>query len=729
MNERRHSTIQDYLQQADAQERIQDHMRQAQSNMAVTISRAARLFGFSESQLREWEKRGLLRTERPLLSPDGKATTGHRQYSVAELFKLAIIRDLIDQGYGPGEIPLDIDKLWERTVGAQNRTFPGQTHQTLQLAGEGQKSNQLSINAHIESTDLQEFWRYFVGQVLRLTLLLICEDLPDTPAGLILPLEDRKLAGSLRNPDDLKQVGRSLVGWLERSRSFYLFLTDAPGFDYPTDYRLQTLKAGEGQEQEEDRVLDNTFIVLARGTRRVPLAPDVQEVVTRLLALVYERAQSWEPALAYGARDWFYQAHDFSHMPPGIGNRVYNALLERVIELGGKTDDGRDRWDFCALLVPDDINLPLQQQSLIVQSQTQRSPFIIGHTTISPQRIDQANSITLKAFEGSQIVYQSLALPGDSMLSPQSVQVITSTPEMVASGQAGRLFHAPPPDEAVHSALAVPIVGEYSISTAVFYIEANEAYAFSLADQRVLRLISRMLGELLQASRVRGQDTLSREMLASSPAIVDSTFLNFAVEADFIAALDALLVDVREGIAGHEDEEVSIISVDIDNQSSLAMKYGNRIARNLSEQVGSRIRRSVSSAGSYQLFHISADKYYVLLKGVPLNDARELAMQLRSVLSMGKYRILPISGLSGRAILPGNMLELADAVTTHIGVSSYTLKKLDELLKRYPTTTALRYVTTLILAGIEEMLERGKLAGGNCVVAWDRQSWGYKVLS
>ena len=729
MNERHQRTIQEYLQQEEAQGRIQDHMQQAQANIAVTISRAARLFQFSESQLREWEKRGLLQTERPLLSPEGKGTTGHRQYSLTELFKLAIIRELIDQGYTPSEIPLDIDKLWEKAAGMHIGALPGLTSAPTRLVEEVPRSSQLSINAHIESTDLHEFWRYFVGQVLRLALLLICEDMPGAPAGLVLPLEDRKLAGSLADPDDLKSTGRSLVGWLERNRSFYLFLTDAPTFDYPTDYRLQTLKAEDEQVRTEDRVLDNTFIVLARGTRKLPLAPELRAVIKRLLDLVYRRVSSWEPALVHGPQDWFYQTHDFGHMPQGVGNRIFNALLERVIELGGKTIDGRDRWDFCTLLLPDDANLPLQQQSLIVQGQTQRSPYIIGHTAVSPQKVDQANSITLKAFEGSQIVSLPVALPGDSMLSPQSVQVITSTPEMVASGQPGRLFHAPPPGEVVHSALAVPIVGEYSISTAVFYVEAREANAFSLVDQQMLRIISRMLGELLQASRVRGQDTLSREMVLDNPAIVDGSFREFAVETDFIAVLDTLLSDVQQGTVGSGDEEVSIISVDIDNQSSLAMKYGNRIARNLSQQVGLRIRRHVSSAGSFQLFHISADKYYVLLKGVSLKDARDLALQLRSALSVGKYRILPLSALSGRAVLPGNMLELSDNVTAHIGVSSYTVKKLDELVRRYSATTALRYVTTLILAGIEEMLDRGKLAGGNCVVTWDRESWGYKILS
>jgi GGDEF domain-containing protein len=316
------------------------------------------------------------------------------------------------------------------------------------------------------------------------------------------------------------------------------------------------------------------------------------------------------------------------------------------------------------------------------------------------------------------------------MLSPQQVHVITSTPEMISREQPGKLFQAWASGEKVHSALAVPVGGEFGIASAVFYIEASEAHAFSLADQRVLRLISRMLEELLLASRARNQGMIRRAAVQDNPAIVDSTFGDFAVETDFSAEIDKLLARLqKEGMPGvRGGEEVSILSVDIDDQSSLAMKYGNRIARNLSQQVGRRIRGRTNSAGNFQVFHISADKYYILLEGVDLAGARSLAKQLHEVLSVKDYRILPLSAGSGRAVLPENMLEISN-VTAHIGVSSYPLEKLDELLKRYAPDTAIMYVRTLILAGIDALLERGKLAGGNCVVSWDPKGWGYEVLS
>src|SRR5258708_2769179 len=112
MNELNVDRIRKHFQDKDVQERIQKRMLDARSKATVTISRAAKLFDFSESQLREWEKRGLLKTDRPTLGQDGKTSTGHRQYSPEELDKLALIRELMDQGYTLSEIPQNIDDLW-----------------------------------------------------------------------------------------------------------------------------------------------------------------------------------------------------------------------------------------------------------------------------------------------------------------------------------------------------------------------------------------------------------------------------------------------------------------------------------------------------------------------------------------------------------------------------------------------------------------------------------------
>ncbi len=69
--------IRKHLQQKEVQQRVWKRMLDAHSRATVTISRAANLFKFSENQLREWERKGLLQTDRLSLSSEGK---GHRQY-------------------------------------------------------------------------------------------------------------------------------------------------------------------------------------------------------------------------------------------------------------------------------------------------------------------------------------------------------------------------------------------------------------------------------------------------------------------------------------------------------------------------------------------------------------------------------------------------------------------------------------------------------------------------
>src|SRR6266480_5192675 len=116
MNEPNIERVRTYLQSKEVQERIQKRMLDARSKATVTISRAAGLFDFTESQLREWEKRGLLKTERAALSQDSKTSTGHRQFSPDELDKLALIKELMNQGYALSEIPQNIDDIWQQIV-------------------------------------------------------------------------------------------------------------------------------------------------------------------------------------------------------------------------------------------------------------------------------------------------------------------------------------------------------------------------------------------------------------------------------------------------------------------------------------------------------------------------------------------------------------------------------------------------------------------------------------
>src|SRR5450755_279712 len=102
--------IKEYLERKEVSERIQRSIQQARSNVTVTISKAASLFGFTESRLREWEKKGLLTADRSIL--DGKE--GHRRYTTNELDKLAILQELFTNGdFSLSNIPVNFNKIWE----------------------------------------------------------------------------------------------------------------------------------------------------------------------------------------------------------------------------------------------------------------------------------------------------------------------------------------------------------------------------------------------------------------------------------------------------------------------------------------------------------------------------------------------------------------------------------------------------------------------------------------
>src|SRR6266571_7688730 len=99
MYKRSPQDIKNHLQNEDAKKRVLRNIQRGREEATVTIGRAARLFNFTENKLRDWENLGLLK---PLRSKD---ITGQRQYPPEELDKLAILKELIEEGgYTPSEI-------------------------------------------------------------------------------------------------------------------------------------------------------------------------------------------------------------------------------------------------------------------------------------------------------------------------------------------------------------------------------------------------------------------------------------------------------------------------------------------------------------------------------------------------------------------------------------------------------------------------------------------------
>src|SRR5438876_992611 len=616
MNEPNIERVRTYLQSKEVQERIQKSMQDARSKATVTISRAAGLFNFTESQLREWEKRGLLKTERTALSQDSKTSTGHRQFSPDELDKLALIRELMDQGYSLSEIPQNIDAIWQQILFEQQ----DQPSKIRSLESRyAHETEHLPIDERIENVDQETFWRYFVSQVLRLSLLLICEDVPDTIGGLVLPLRRDANSIIVTDPNDLNKVGLSLIGWLGRNRAFYSFLDTAPSFEYPSDFRIEPLRV-----IQEGHTRYIPYFIVQRRARLSAFSDTVLETIQRLLGLVYRFVEQWQAYFDYGLRDWLYQVTNF-RSDPNVNDAVLDGLAEMVVALGGKTPDGRDRWNFCNLFMPQDISPPLLQRILKVRAHSKNAPVEVSTMSLSVAH----PGLTFRAYQSGYVIYR---------------------PEVIPPDLAYREL-----EESIRSAIALPIAGEDGLAIGSLYIASEEIDDFSQADQRALRLITRMMEELLSTYQAYQQDRGRLADVITNPGLVDVSFREFLSENNFINDVEGLLTNIHsQEISEHLAEEVvSFITIDIDNQGSLATRLGDHVARNLSREVGLRILgqlRIYSEPELRRLYHLSADRYYLFLKGVSLEGARNRAANLHKVL-VGEYRIEARHALTSRPMM------------------------------------------------------------------------------
>ena len=137
-------------------------------------------------------------------------------------------------------------------------------------------------------------------------------------------------APGITDTRELDKSGLSLIGWLSRTRTFYSFLDDAPNFEFPTDFRLESLRlVQKGNAQYLP------LVVLQRDSRLHPLKETTLETIQRLLELVYRFSESWQPFFDNGMRDWAYQVTDF-RSDPMARDVVLDRLMDMVVALGGE---------------------------------------------------------------------------------------------------------------------------------------------------------------------------------------------------------------------------------------------------------------------------------------------------------------------------------------------------------------------------------------------------------
>ncbi|WP_297162680.1 MerR family transcriptional regulator [Thermogemmatispora sp.] len=728
MDDRMLQSIRKHLQQPETWGRIRGYLQLVSEKLTVTIGEAAQLFDFTENQLRDWEERGLLR---PLRS---RPNTGQRRYPPAELEKLAIIRDLINAGYPPGAIPLNIAELWH-SLGPASLNGEGSAMVTSQPA-----SAPLPLDRRIAQTDSAVFWRYFASQALHHALLLLCEDLSRSHAAILLPRHapDDSLLRQPLLPEELARVGESLIGWLSHGRTLHLFLDASPSFEYPSDFRIQPLLA-EGEAYPADP----TLLIVPRQMHPLNLHRSLVHTVRRLLSPLYACAEQWSIYFAPDLRNWLYPARAF---PRGIdpSDSLLNGLMDLIIALGGQTPTGSDRWHCCCLLMPEDPSAPPGQQVLMVMACSRNSPHRAGQSRIFPNE----SYLYFRALRSPYLLYRPrLAIRDSSGLS--------QWPEHFGSGG---------------SAVAIPIGCQAGPALGVLYVFALAQEAFSADDLRLLRLMSLIVEDLLLLYRARLEAMQGLEQLVRAPEVVNDSFINFLSENEFVRDLEALLARLQQqsvftgegtaeletggrgsrqgeehvtggepdrssaAAAGAESAELlypfplreageletlSIIALDIDNQSQIVRRYGELALRNLTQAIGQRIQRQLVDC---RLYHIYGGRFYLLLKNVSLERARQIAQTLRLALKR-PYRVELLQQSVWQLEPPETSVELPD-VSVRLGVTLYLRAKLVELLQRYASapTSTLAEVRSLIISDLDQALGLGQEEGGDCVISWDPQA-------
>ena len=144
----------------------------------------------------------------------------------------------------------------------------------------------------------------------------------------------------------------------------------------------------------------------------------------------------------------------------------------------------------------------------MVRAQSKNSPHKVGVTTIFPGKYVQ--SLSLRAFQSGRIIYR---------------RKITSAENTIAL----RELEGP-----IHSAIAIPVGSEEGQPLAILYVVSDEVAAFSTDDQRVLRMIGRIVEELLMTYHARHRITQNLSKLIITPAIVDPLFKDFFSENEFV---------------------------------------------------------------------------------------------------------------------------------------------------------------------------------------------------
>lgn len=714
-------SIKEYLRKPDTQEKIQRKIIEARSAATVTITRAADLFGFTDTQLRDWDRHGFVSPPRS----DGAKQDDkkHRQYSRAELDVLAAIRILRDDSYPITEIKQNIEVIRDiaNQLGQEVFMLPGTTERTTQPVEITQEpASEPPIDQLLDKVDNELFWRFYATNALRFSLSLLAESNPGTIISLVMPLGSNTPASVI--PANIAELGECLVGWLRPGYSSYLLYTSSPSFEEHTDFRIHPLRVMKSGIVQDGVRQDSTWIVVQRRAGLLNISRDVLTTIQRLCAPLYEYKEEWLPLFVQRQRFFTFPIADF--IPGPANDPSKRSLLSKLANL--TISLGHDKgWRFACILTPHNPQLPVSQHQLVLLAKSDDAPekYVVGTTQVSP--LDEVISVSLRAYQGGRICYRPRATPQDKSIANYDVE------------------------QPIGSAIAVPIGGEEATPLGVMYLVASKQDAFTPDDQRLLRMIARMVQELLLTFQIRIKVAEQLNPLIDNPALADPAYEPFFSEKDFIADMETLLGDIskRENLKANlqpilelptptaqraallpsysSTDIVSFYCIDVNNQTRLTQKYGEIMARNLSREVGLRIEanlRTLITASDLKLYHAYGDRFYIRLGSIPLEEAKSKVWSLKEALELKPYQVNALRFTTEQRT-PSEML-IQETINVRIAVCSYPYLKLLELMQRpdnQPYSTA--SVAALILMDFGTLLRIGQ-----GVYHWNPDEWRWNEI-
>jgi len=265
----------------------------------------------------------------------------------------------------------------------------------------------------------------------------------------------------------------------------------------------------------------------------------------------------------------------------------------------------------------------------------------------------------------------------------------------------------------------------------VLYVASYDSAAFTEEDQRVLRVMARIIADLLRIYTARQRITTGLADLIKDPITVDPSFKEFLSENDFMQDLEAMLNTIKEQLVAdrdsqvqlspdaYEPREISFIAIEIDDQERIANSYGDQTLRNLSRTVGQRIRDLLpalfTNYTDCKLYYIYGCRFYLFLRNFSLEKTADNAERLRKTLE-GKI-------LVKQSDLPSSTLALSK-VSAHLGVTWYLYEKLKEFFAE-GQDRSIADISSTFYHSLDFILKLGASEGGNNVFAWDPETKTY----